>query len=152
MGNGLKEINITRQKVIWSNLSKRCWSLELQQWHLNGVRKESPWKTFMNLCVAQIRDYPPKSILPRFHGIELWLGGGWPLKRARELLGHLGGSVGWASDFNSGHDLAVFEFEPRIGLYADSSEPGACFGFYVSLSFCSSPTHALSLSVSLSNK
>ena len=44
------------------------------------------------------------------------------------------GSVCGASDFGSGHDLAVGEFEPRVGLRADSSEPGACFGFCVSLS------------------
>ena len=48
------------------------------------------------------------------------------------FLGRLGGSVGWASDFGSGHDLTVREFEPSIGLCADSSEPGACFGFCVS--------------------
>ena len=35
-------------------------------------------------------------------------------------LGHLGGSVGWASNFGSGHDLAVHGFEPRVGLCADS--------------------------------
>ena len=40
-------------------------------------------------------------------------------------LGRLGGSVGWAADFGSGHDLAVREFEPRVGLCADSSEPQA---------------------------
>ena len=34
---------------------------------------------------------------------------------------------------------------PKSGC-ADRSEPGACFGFCVSFSFCSSPTHALSLS------
>ena len=34
-------------------------------------------------------------------------------------------------DFGSGHDLAVCEFEPRVGLRADSSEPGACFRFCV---------------------
>ena len=45
-----------------------------------------------------------------------------------------GGSVGEASDSSSGHDLAVQEFEPRVGLCADSSEPGACFGSWVSLS------------------
>ena len=39
----------------------------------------------------------------------------------------------------------VREFEPRIKLCADSSEPGACFGFCVSLSLCPSPTHVLSL-------
>ena len=48
--------------------------------------------------------------------------------------GRLGGSVGWAADFGSGNDLAVRGFEPRVGLCADSSEPGACFGFCVSLS------------------
>ena len=29
------------------------------------------------------------------------------------------------SDFDSGHDLRVHEFEPYVGLFADSSEPGA---------------------------
>ena len=42
-------------------------------------------------------------------------------------MGRLGGSVGKAADFGSGHDLAVREFEPRVGLWADGSEPGACF-------------------------
>ena len=50
------------------------------------------------------------------------------------MLGHLDGSVGWATNFGSGHDLAVCEFAPRIGFCADSSEPGACFRFCVSLS------------------
>ena len=54
--------------------------------------------------------------------------------------------------FSSGHDLAVREFEPRVGLWADGSEPGACFRFCVSLSLCPSPVHALSLSVSKINK
>ena len=39
----------------------------------------------------------------------------------------------------------VHEFEPRVGLCADSSEPGACFRFCVSLSLCPFPAHALSL-------
>ena len=64
---------------------------------------------------------------------------------------HLGGSVGWASDFGSGHDLTVRGFEPRVGLCADSSEPGSWFGFYVSPSLCPSHAHALSLSLSLNN-
>ena len=58
------------------------------------------------------------------------------------LGGRLGGPVGWASDFGSGHDLTACGFEPRVGLCADSSGPGACFGLCVSLS--------LSLSLSLS--
>ena len=28
------------------------------------------------------------------------------------------------SDFGSGHDLGVHEFEPHVRLYADISEPG----------------------------
>ena len=56
---------------------------------------------------------------------------------------------GWLSrlstDFGSGHDLTVREFESRVELCADSSEPEACFGFCVSLSLCSFPTRALSL-------
>ena len=42
-------------------------------------------------------------------------------------MGLLGGSVGEASDFGPGHDLPVRGFEPRVGLRADGSEPGACF-------------------------
>ena len=63
---------------------------------------------------------------------------------------------GWCSRlslrFQPGHDLAVCEFEPRVGLWADGSEPGACFRFCVSLSLCPSPVHALSLSVPKINK
>ena len=42
-----------------------------------------------------------------------------------KILGHLGGSVGWVSDFGSGHDLTVCEFEPRIRLTAVSMEPAS---------------------------
>ena len=38
-------------------------------------------------------------------------------------MGRLGGSVGLASSFGSGHDLTVCEFEPRVGLSAVSTEP-----------------------------
>ena len=62
------------------------------------------------------------------------------------VLGTLGGSVGWASDFGSGHDLTVSEFEPRVGLCADSPEPGACFGFCVSLALSPPPQLMLCLS------
>ena len=53
-------------------------------------------------------------------------------------------------DFGSDHDLMAGEFEPRIGLCADSSEPGACFGFCLPPSAL--PLLTLSLSVSLSQK
>ena len=66
------------------------------------------------------------------------------------------GAPGWRSRLSvrlqPGHDLAVCEFEPRVRLWADGSEPGACFRFCVSLSLCPSPIHALSLSVSKINK
>ena len=39
------------------------------------------------------------------------------------VKGHLGGSVGEASDFGSGHDLVVRELEPHVGLCAQSLEP-----------------------------
>ena len=68
------------------------------------------------------------------------------------VQGRLGGSVSSASDFGSGHDLAVRGFEPRVGLCADGSEPGACFGFCVSLFLRPSPVRALSLSIGLKNK
>ena len=61
--------------------------------------------------------------------------------------GRQGGSVRWASNFGPGHDLVVCGFEPRVGLCADSSEPGACFWFCVSLSLCSSLAYAMSLSL-----
>ena len=46
----------------------------------------------------------------------------------------------------------VHGFEPHVWLCADSSEPGPCFRFCVSLSLCSSPAHALSLSLSKISK
>ena len=71
----------------------------------------------------------------------------WDLKRSL-------GAPGWRSRLSvrlqPGHDLALPEFKPRVGLWADGSEPGACFGFCVSLSLCPSPVHALSLCLCLS--
>ena len=52
--------------------------------------------------------------------------------------GCLGGSVGWESDFSSGHDLRVCEFKPNIGLAAVSEEP-ALDPLSSSLSLCPSP-------------
>ena len=41
------------------------------------------------------------------------------LLRSSYIREHLGGSVGWASDFSSGHDLTVCGFEPCIRHCAD---------------------------------
>ena len=68
------------------------------------------------------------------------------------MMGHLGGSVDWASDFGSGHDLAVCEFEPHVQLCADRSEPGACFRFCVTLSLFACPPPTLVLCLSKVNK
>ena len=72
--------------------------------------------------------------------------------RRKHKVGLLGGSVGEVSDFRSGHDLAVREFEPRVGLCADSSEPGARFQFCVSLSLSAPPPLVLCLSLSKISK
>ena len=55
-------------------------------------------------------------------------------------------------DFSSGHDLTVRGFEPCVGLCADGSEPGACFGICVSLSLPLPHSCSVSLSLSKINK
>ena len=59
----------------------------------------------------------------------------------------------WLSwlDFCPGRDLMAREYEPHIRLCADNLEPGACFGFCVSLSF-SLPLPSCTLCLSLKNK
>ena len=53
------------------------------------------------------------------------LGGKTEQLRSENGQGRLGGSVSSASNFGSGHDLTVCEFEPRVGLVltAQSLEP-----------------------------
>ena len=43
------------------------------------------------------------------------------------MIGRLGGSVGWAADYSSGHDLAVHGFGPTLGSEqtAQSLEPAS---------------------------
>ena len=72
-----------------------------------------------------------------------------PSLRNISSQGCLGGSVSYASDFGSGHDLVAREFEPHVGFCADSSEPGARFGF-LSPSLSAPPPHSHSVSPSLS--
>ena len=65
------------------------------------------------------------------------------------------GAPGWLNwlsqltDFGSGHDLMPHWFELRAGLCADSSEPGACFGFCLPLSL---PLLCLCLSLKYKHK
>ena len=63
-------------------------------------------------------------------------------------VGRLGGSVGWPSNFSSGHDLVVCEFEPHIKLCADCSKPEAPSNS-MSLSLSAPPPQLLCLSASL---
>ena len=63
-----------------------------------------------------------------------------------ELVKHPNLALVMILQLSSGHDFVAHEFEPCVGFCADSSEPGACFEFRVSLSLCPSPPHALSLS------
>ena len=67
-----------------------------------------------------------------------------------DLKNYTSGVPGWVSwlSIQLYHNLMVHEFEPHIGLCADSSDPGACFGFCVSLSLCLSLHHSLSLCLS----
>ena len=69
------------------------------------------------------------------------------IRITQRAWGRLGGSVSRVSDLDSGHDLAVREFKPCVRLCADSSEPGDCFRFSLSLSLCPSTAHALCLSL-----
>ena len=41
------------------------------------------------------------------------------------MAGCLDGSVGLVSNFSSGRDLTVHEFEPHIGLCTDSTDPAS---------------------------
>ena len=67
--------------------------------------------------------------------------------KEEHIQGRLGGSVGWASNFCSGHVLMVRGLSPVSSsvLTAQSLEPTSDS---VSLSLCPSPAYALSLSVS----
>ena len=50
--------------------------------------------------------------------------------------------------FGSGHDLMVREFEPRVGVCADSEKP-AWDSLFLSLSFSLAPAHAVSVSLKI---
>ena len=77
----------------------------------------------------------------------------WGAWVAQSVEGPTSAQVMISPSVSSSPDLTLCEFEPRAGLWADSSEPGACFVFCFSLSLCPSSIRALlsfSLSLSLS--
>ena len=67
------------------------------------------------------------------------------------IAGCLGGSFGWASDFGSGHDLLLCEFEPWVGLCA-GSQLRAWNLFQILCLLFAPPPLALACSLSLKNK
>ena len=101
----------------------------------------------MEISIAQKPRIPKYQIkrchFPRIHIWKERLSHTVSFKKIK-WQGHLGGSVGWASDFGSGHDLTACKFEPCIRLCAHSSESGACFGLCLPLS--APPPLALCLS------
>ena len=115
------------------------------------VAIQGKWKEKLNWGRGHGRRRDVKNV---FLAFKLDLSGSLPtsaIVKKDGLWGHLGGSVSWASNCGSGYNLTVCGFEPHIGLCADSSEPGACFGFCVSLSLCPPPLTPC-LSLSLKNK
>ena len=73
----------------------------------------------------------------------------WYFHLSKNKLGCLGGSVSWVSNFGSGRDLTVHEFQPHIGLSAVRAEPASD---PLSPSRSAPPPLAPSLSLSLSLK
>ena len=68
------------------------------------------------------QDLPQRVRVGRCHvGLERLLEKGKVPRQKTCVMGRLGGSVGKASDFGSGHDLTVCKFEPRVRLCADTS-------------------------------
>ena len=57
-----------------------------------------------------------------------------PCSNLGGVQGCLGGSVSKASDFGSGHDLAVCEFQLRVGLYAELKAWNLLWILYLPLS------------------
>ena len=94
-----------------------------------------PRRTVFGLCVTGVGPTPRKLSCPR--------------RCCRLITASLKYIVQGAPGGLRSMISAVCEFESCVELCADSSEPGACFTFCVSLSVCPSPTHALSLSLSL---
>ena len=111
---------LTEVRLLRSRLRQSTVSLDVhisKTWGL-GPRQRHSWATVLAKCQSSLQNN-----LCIFRGT-------WVAQSVKHLT--LG--------FGSGHDLVTHKFEPRIGLCADSSEPGACFGFCVSLSLWPLPS------------
>ena len=116
-----------------------------------------PTSELLPVCPAQshlISLYPSCSSRALLHYRALKVSNISHLKRSK-ITGAPEWLSPWASDSSPGHDLMVRGFKPHVGLCADSSEPGACFRFCVSLPLYPYPTCVmlcLSPSLSLSKR
>ena len=73
----------------------------------------------------------------------------WPhLDLKCEKVGAPGSLSRLSADFGPGHDIAVHEFKPHVGLCDDSSDTRACFRFCASLSLSDPPPFMFCLSLS----
>ena len=97
--------------------------------------------------------YPSRPLA--LSGFSTW----WPhpdFSHGRQRLPDPTSQVSSCTASNTDPALFSYGFKPRVRLCADSSEPGTCFRFCVSLCLGPSPARALSLplspSLSLKNK
>ena len=126
----------TNERTLWPYLQEGHTGTSLK---LDGSEKGSGVSAAPEATIRNI----PSMVMFDLHGTS------------DEKRGRLGGSVGCASDFSSGHVLTVREFKPRVWLAAVSAEPASDL---LSASLCPSPAHArvceraLSLSLSRMNK
>ena len=108
-----------------SECSRSHWEYEQVFWALSWFNAMNDVNSTMMLPIPRARVSDP----------------GWSW--ISQFLGHLGGSVYKASNFRSGRDLMVCEFEPRIGLSAIITEPTLD---PLSLSLSASPPFSFSVS------
>ena len=98
--------------------------------------------------IVKLKKGPRRRLMPWTNGMNGSPCLLWKVMRLRNIPSL--GAPGWLSQLSvrlhSGHDLAIREFEPRVGLWADGSEPGACFRFCLPLSL--PLPHSCSVSVS----
>ena len=127
------------------------WLLILAQVMISRLAALSPrsGSVLTALSLIGILSLPLSALPPTILSLSLSLSLKINKHLKKEKEGRLCGSVGWAYDFSSDHDLTVCGFKPCIRLCADSLLK-ACSLLQILcllLSLCPSPTRARSLSL-----